>query len=317
MLLSTIILYYQFIENEIPYKEWLTLEERQRRDRRVPRCALRPYKYSSFQYLYISGDQQALINATGHDHQSFNALLQLFGPTYKYWTFEDCTGKIRRKILDINGEPLGRQRDMPAVGCLGLVLTWYRTRGSCARALVMIFGQTSTPMYKWIKFGRRILLHVLSRSSIAKVKLPTENEVVTMQDAAFDKYPSCGDVWGAGDGLNLLIAPPVSYGKQVRFYNRWKIGHHVKLLFVFGVDGKIRIAVINGPGSFHDSALADYKYYQELEYLYDAYETKIVVDSAFKINDGSYLVKSSQEDPFDINDLVRNREAISIRQLSE
>ena len=86
MLLSTIILYYQFIENEIPYKEWLTLEERQRRDRRVPRCALRPYKYSSFQYLYISGNHQTLINATGRDHQFFDALLQLFPSTYKYCT---------------------------------------------------------------------------------------------------------------------------------------------------------------------------------------------------------------------------------------
>ena len=35
----------------------------------------------------------------------------------------------------------------------------------------MMFGQTSSPMYNWSKFGRRVLLHVLSRYEATKVQL--------------------------------------------------------------------------------------------------------------------------------------------------
>jgi hypothetical protein len=38
-----------------------------------------------------------------------------------------------------NGKKSGRKRELDAVGCLGLVLHWYRTRGSCARALSMAY----------------------------------------------------------------------------------------------------------------------------------------------------------------------------------
>ena len=68
-------------------------------------------------------------------------------------------------------------RDMKARGALGLVLMWYRTKGSCARSLALMFGQTSTPMYRWLKFSRKVLLHVLSRNEDAIVRLPTNEEV--------------------------------------------------------------------------------------------------------------------------------------------
>ena len=145
---STLILYAYLLDNDIPYKMLLELEERRRYDRRVPRCALRPFVYSSFKYLYLSKNDQALINATGHDHSSFNSLLELFQQYYKFWTMETYSGIICKKVLDDDGEPMGKERDLSAYGCLGLVLMWYRTRGSCARGLAMMFGQTSTPMYK-------------------------------------------------------------------------------------------------------------------------------------------------------------------------
>ena len=143
------------------YKKWLSEEDRRRRDRRIPRSALRMWNFSSFRYLYLSGNNQALINATGHDHASFNKLLKLFEKTYLYWTWDRKRLIICRKVLDINGYPCGRHRDLSPIGCLGLVLMWYRTRGSCARSLSLMFGQTSTVLYTWLNFGRRVLLHVL------------------------------------------------------------------------------------------------------------------------------------------------------------
>ena len=66
---------------------------------------------------------------------------------------------------------------MTASGCLGLVLMWFRTRGSCARALSILFGQTASPMYCWLKFGRRVLLHVLTNEKSAQIVLPDAEEV--------------------------------------------------------------------------------------------------------------------------------------------
>ena len=67
-----------FCGDSTPYKKMLSLEDRRRRDRRIPRQALRTWVYSPFRYLYLSGNNQALINATGHDHASFSKLLGLF-----------------------------------------------------------------------------------------------------------------------------------------------------------------------------------------------------------------------------------------------
>ena len=107
--------------------------------------------------------------------------------------------------MDKNGKVLGMKRDLTAEGCLGLVLMWYRTRGSCARSLAIHFGQTSTPMYKWLKFARRILLVCLINVPDARIAVPTLEEVRKYQEAIGAKYPLLGEVWGAADGLKLCV----------------------------------------------------------------------------------------------------------------
>ena len=74
-------------------------------------------------------------------------------------------------------KPYGRQHDMPAVGCLGRVLMWYYTRGSSARKFAMIFGQTSTPMYKYLKFSGKVLLFALIHDVDARIAHLTNEEV--------------------------------------------------------------------------------------------------------------------------------------------
>ena len=69
----------------------------------------------------------------------------------------------------------------------------------------MLFGLTSTPMYSWLKFGRKVLLHVLSNDDDAKVILPSLVKVRFYQEVIGLKYPLCHDVWAAADGLKLLI----------------------------------------------------------------------------------------------------------------
>ena len=159
-----------------PYKQYSNEKKHRLCDKRYPPCAVRNYRYSSFYHIYASKNDQALANTTGHEFRSFDSLLRLFAPAYHLNTHDDYLDIIRSKVFDAQGNPKGRSRDLPACGCLDLILMWYHTKGACARTLAVMFGQTSTPLYKWLKFGQHVLLHVLSPTPKAQIKLPTYEE---------------------------------------------------------------------------------------------------------------------------------------------
>ena len=125
-------------------------EDKRRRDRRTPRISIQRYSKSSFLYLYDSGNEQALLNCCGCDHVVFRQLVDLFSPVFNSFTLDSKTGRIRKLVRGKYGKTIGRKREIDAVGLVGLVLYWFRTRGSVARASCMAFGLTSTPMYKWL-----------------------------------------------------------------------------------------------------------------------------------------------------------------------
>ena len=79
------------------YRHILDDDDRRRRDRRMPRVALKRYIRSSFRHLYLSGNEQALLNCTGCNHHTFFNLLAKFEPYFDLYTFEDGTGIIRLK----------------------------------------------------------------------------------------------------------------------------------------------------------------------------------------------------------------------------
>ena len=296
----------------------LSADEKKRRDRRIPRCAVKGFLDSPFKYLFGSGNDQALMNLTGTDHSTFRELLHLFQPCYEGYTFKD--GVVKRTTLTRNGKRKGRSRELDATGCLGLVLYWYRTRGSCARSIAMVFGLTSTPMYNWLRFGRRILLYAIQNAPDTKVIMPTEEELEKFVTAVKSKYPVLDGVWGACDGLKIPIEASTNYLKQNKYYNGWQHGHYVNSVFVFSIDGRIRICCLNCPGCWHDSTIASYGVYEKMQSLFNQHGVKVVVDSAFKVsrNESACLIKSSQEDPVvDGHSLLVNRAATSVRQPSE
>ena len=79
------------------YRHILDDDDRMRRDRRTPRIALKKYVRSAFKHLYTSGNEQALLNCTGCNHDAFDKLLAKFRPYFDLYTFEDGIGVIRLK----------------------------------------------------------------------------------------------------------------------------------------------------------------------------------------------------------------------------
>ena len=118
----------------------ITSEGRRRRDRRYPRSCLRGYEDSPFKHLYNSGNDQGLLNATGVDQVEFHRLLSRFRPVFENYTFTEDNGLVKAKSTR------GRPRSIDAIGCLGLVLMWYRTKGATNRSLPLVFGLTFSPL---------------------------------------------------------------------------------------------------------------------------------------------------------------------------
>eukprot|EP00536_Pseudo-nitzschia_multiseries_P000375 jgi/Psemu1/831/gm1.831_g len=266
-------------------------EERRRRDRRIPRIALHRHSESPpFLYLFNSGNEQALLNCCGVYHTVFRELLGLFEPTFDSYTVDRYTDAVRNRKVNANGVWSGRKREANATCCLGLVLHWFRTRGSVARSVSMAFGLTSTVMYKWLKFSRKVLLFVLQYHPKAMIRPPTEEELEEYISAIGAKYPRLKErhVWGAADGLKVKLQQSSNWLIQSRYYNSWVCDTYVNSVFVFAANGRIRICCYNCPSTWHDSTIADHGVYDKIEELFVKFQAMVCVDSAFRVATGRH-----------------------------
>ena len=105
----------------------------------------------------------------------------------------------------------------------------------------MAFGLTSTCIYKWIKFSRRVLLFVLHKYPQAMVTKPTGVEIERYVAAVGARWPLVLSerVWGASDGIKLHIQRSNNYAIQNKYHNGWTKGTYVNSVFVFAPDGRI------------------------------------------------------------------------------
>jgi hypothetical protein len=75
---------------------------------------------------------------------------------------------------------------------------------------------------------------------------------------------------------------------------------------------------LNSPGCWHNSTLADHGgVYDKIEEVNEATGGKVVIDSAFALDMRGYFIKSAQQHPMDAQELLSNRDAASVHQLSE
>ena len=123
--------------------------------------------------------------------------------------------------------------------CLGLVLTWLRSRGPL-RLLSFMFGLVPSTTNVWLRFGKRILVRVLMDNKYAKVEMPTTDEIYKFAMMIESKHPDLKFVWGAIDGMHVDLQIRGDHDLQRLYYNKWKSRHYITNLFLFSPDGKIR-----------------------------------------------------------------------------
>jgi hypothetical protein len=113
-----------------------SLEGCRRRNRRIPRENLQGCFKLAFKTVLDSNNDQALLNACGHDHASFQCLVELFEPVHDSHFLNLVSGFIEPAALMSTGKRNGRLQHLNAAGCLGLVLVWCCARGAVPRSLV-------------------------------------------------------------------------------------------------------------------------------------------------------------------------------------
>ena len=268
----------------------LSIEERRRRYRKIPRCALIPLELSPWRRLLSSKNDQAFITMMGFDCESFDRLLEKFAPMFDGHTPFDESGYIVEFEYT-----RGRKREVQPADCLGLVLVWTRTRGAL-NVLQLVFGLTYSNLSVYLRFGVRLIVEIFRDDPMARPSLPSTEKIDEYKAAFAARHPLLCDCWATMDGLKLYLQQAGSTVIQERFYNGWTHDHYVTSVFCFCPDGTIPIAFFNVPGSVHDSQVAELgQIYRKLETVYEVTGGKCCVDSAFGNLERDYLLKSGQD----------------------
>ena len=231
-----LLLFYMLVQNQKKFVHsrnrkvfynTLSEMERYRRSRKIPRPCLLAVNKSSWRKLYEAKDDSAMITVTGSDHSSFE---ELHDPN-------NAEGVIKRI------EKGGRTRKFSSRDFLGLYLAWTRTRGA-VHNLSLMFGITGSAVSTYLRYARRLLIHVLKGEDSAVVRIPNEEEISTYKAAVGSRHPMLNDVWLAMDGLKLYIEQSPNGSIQSRFYNGWTHDHYVTNLFGFTPAGTIAVACV-------------------------------------------------------------------------
>ena len=177
----------------------LSIEERRRRYRKIPRSALIPLALSPWRKLLASRNDQAFITMTGFDCESFDRILEKFGPMFSGHTPFDASGMI------VAFEYVsGRKREVQPADCLGLVLVWTRTRGPL-NVLQLVFGLTCTNLSVYLRFGIRLFVETFRHDPLESVHIPSAETIETFKDAFAVRHPLLNDCWATMDGLKLYL----------------------------------------------------------------------------------------------------------------
>ncbi len=226
----------------------------------------------------------------GFDCKSFDKILENFGPMFSHHTPFNESG-----FIVLFEYIMGRKKNVQPKDCLGLVLVWMRTRGAL-NVLQLVFGLTYTNLSIYLRFRSCLLIETFHDDPLARVCLPSPEEVEKYKAAFGERHPLLHDCWASMDGLKLFLQQAENTEIQEQYYNGWTRNHYVTSVFCFCPDGTIPIAFFDVPGSVHDSQVAELgKIYSKLEHVYETTGGKCRVDSAFGNIEREFLLKSGQD----------------------
>lgn len=108
----------------------------------------------------------------------------------------------------------------------------------------------------FVRFGRRILLRVLSGNFNALIKIPTYDEIQSYKAATKAKYSLLDDTFSVEDDVKICLEQCGDVVIHNMSFNRWQHDHFVRNVLVFGPSGVVISRDLDAPGAMHDSCIA-------------------------------------------------------------
>jgi hypothetical protein len=153
------------------------------------------------------------------------------------------------------GEKRGRPKMLENEDKLGMYLIWLnstlRTKHLC-----MLFGVVPSSVTSCITEMRKLICNILITNPASEIKFPDEDRKQYYASLCQRREPSVDNVIGFVDGVSLQTQCSSDPAIQSSFYNGYHHDTMVNNVFAFSPEGKIIMACINYPGSWHDSQVA-------------------------------------------------------------
>ena len=149
----------------------------------------------------------------GFDTVSFGRILEKLSPMFSgHTTFE-----LSRMVVEFEYTH-GQKREVQPKDCLGLVIVWSHTRG-LLNVLQRVFGLTYSNLFIYLRFGFWISVKTFQNDPLARVSIPSWEEIESFQVAFVERHPLLNDCSATMDGLKLYLQSTGHADIQERFYN--------------------------------------------------------------------------------------------------
>ncbi|KAL0946034.1 hypothetical protein HGRIS_012309 [Hohenbuehelia grisea] len=240
-----------------------------------PQLLPNPRIGTPWQQLHASQSDRAFITTMGFDIETFNYLL--YGPNRfaERWN----TTPIPRVDTSSAGNPRLGRRSLDAAGGLGLVLH-YLGSAMLEISLQQIFALVPSTVSRYLDFAKAILLKTVRSMDEGRIGLPKDEEEYEENSQLITvRHPLLEGAFGGIDGLSLLTQISEDPEIENATYNGWKSDHRTNNVLAFSPKGTIIAAVLNAPGSWHDSHVAQPIYNKLRTNVPDGYF--LMADSAF------------------------------------
>ncbi|POW02944.1 hypothetical protein PSHT_11895 [Puccinia striiformis] len=209
-----------------------------------------PRADSAWAYLYSAQNDRAFITTMGVDVKTFDDLLSRF---LVHWE----TGTLPRNDF-----------------YTGYLQHWPGSRSS------RFFAITPAVCSRYITIGLDYLLIVLDEHPMAKIIWPSRQATARKYSQSIQKkFPRLTKCFGFLDGLNLPVLVSDDNKVQNAYYNGWTCSHYCSCILTYAPDGALIHSVLNAPGSWHDSAIAEPLYNKLLYNTPEGY--RVISDTAF------------------------------------
>ena len=207
-----------------------------RERQKLTRSAILPPRQAPWLRLLNFGDDQSFLVMTTLTRTAFMAAEKVLWPS---------------KAPQIRGRPCCLDNR----GKLGLYLFYVGSR-CCHKHLCLLFGIVPSVCQDIVTSMIRLVCKKLSKHPHSQIKFPNETEKVELARIVRLREPLVNNIIGFSDGLTVLSECNSDREEQNAFYNGYYHDTCVNNVFLFSAIGKICLAAINYPGSWHDSEVA-------------------------------------------------------------